>query len=124
MFAGKTVGEREHYTRIGVALPLEKGGFNILFDALPTNGRVLLLPERERSVGGEDRYRVGAGRWRVTLAISLLVTVCELRPSSILPPRWGRSGDLTHPASPSRPHSRQRARLFPASEQPPWLHAD
>jgi len=31
------------------SLPLEKGGFNILFDALPTNGRVLLLPERERA---------------------------------------------------------------------------
>jgi hypothetical protein len=28
---------------------LEKGGFNILFDALPTNGRVLLLPDRPRS---------------------------------------------------------------------------
>ena len=45
----KTVGEKDFYTRIGVAFPLEKGGFNILFDALPTNGRVLLLPERERS---------------------------------------------------------------------------
>jgi len=32
-----------------VAFPLEKGGFNILFDALTTNGRVLLLPERPRS---------------------------------------------------------------------------
>ncbi|HTP24416.1 MAG TPA: hypothetical protein VMK12_02000 [Anaeromyxobacteraceae bacterium] len=40
-------------TRIGVAFPLEKGGFNILFDALPTNGRVLLLPERERSTREE-----------------------------------------------------------------------
>jgi hypothetical protein len=28
-----------------VAFPLEKGGFNILFDAVPTNGRVLLLPD-------------------------------------------------------------------------------
>jgi hypothetical protein len=45
----KTVGEKDFYTRIGVAFPLEKGGFNILFDALPTNGRVLLLPERERT---------------------------------------------------------------------------
>src|SRR5678815_689419 len=36
------------------ASPLEKGGFNILFDALPTNGRVLLLlPERERSINDE-----------------------------------------------------------------------
>ena len=39
----KTVGDKDYYTRIGVAFPLEKGGFNILFDALPTNGRVLLL---------------------------------------------------------------------------------
>ena len=45
----KTVGDKDFYTRIGVAFPLEKGGFNILFDALPTNGRVLLLPERERA---------------------------------------------------------------------------
>ena len=45
----KTVGDKDYYTRIGVAFPLEKGGFNILFDALPTNGRVLLLPERERA---------------------------------------------------------------------------
>ena len=51
--AVKTVGEKDHYTRIGVAFPLEKGGFNILFDALPTNGRVLLLPERARSVNDE-----------------------------------------------------------------------
>ena len=47
--AVKTVGDKDYYTRIGVAFPLEKGGFNILFDALPTNGRVLLLPERERA---------------------------------------------------------------------------
>jgi hypothetical protein len=33
---------------------MEKVGFNMPFDALPTNGRVLLLPERERSAGGED----------------------------------------------------------------------
>jgi hypothetical protein len=54
ILAVKTVGEKDFYTRIGVAFPLEKGGFNILFDALPTNARVLLLPERERSVSAED----------------------------------------------------------------------
>jgi hypothetical protein len=43
----------DHDTRIGVAFPLERGGFNILFDALPTNGRGLLLPERERTVADE-----------------------------------------------------------------------
>jgi hypothetical protein len=45
----KTVNEKDYYTRIGVAFPLEKGGFNILFDALPTNDRALLLPDRPRS---------------------------------------------------------------------------
>ncbi len=45
----KTVGEKSFYTRIGVAFPLEKGGFNILFDALPTNGRALIVPERGES---------------------------------------------------------------------------
>jgi hypothetical protein len=44
----KTVNEKDYYTRIGVAFPLEKGGFNILFDALPTNGRALIVPERIR----------------------------------------------------------------------------
>lgn len=37
---------------LGVAFPLEKGGFSILFDA-PTNGRLLHLPEREQSVVDE-----------------------------------------------------------------------
>ncbi len=41
----KTVGEKDFYTR--------RGGFNILFDALPTNGRVLLRREQERSNGAE-----------------------------------------------------------------------
>jgi hypothetical protein len=37
-----------------VAFPLEKGpGFSVLFDALPTNGRVLIVPERERSASDE-----------------------------------------------------------------------
>ena len=39
----KTVNEKDYYTRIGVAFPLERGGFNILFDALPINGRALLF---------------------------------------------------------------------------------
>jgi len=45
----KTVNEKDYYTRIGVAFPLEKGGFNLLFDALPTNARALVLPDRGRS---------------------------------------------------------------------------
>ena len=67
----KTVGEKDYYTRIGVAFPLEKGGFNILFDALPTNGRVLLLPERRarsdrgglKPRGTGRRKDSAAGRW-------------------------------------------------------------
>ena len=45
----KTVNEKDYYTRIGVAFPLEKGGFNLVFDALPTNARALVLPDRSRS---------------------------------------------------------------------------
>ncbi len=45
----KTVNEKDYYTRIGVAFPLEKGGFNLVFDALPTNARALVLPDRGRS---------------------------------------------------------------------------
>jgi len=52
----KTVNEKDYYTRIGVAFPLEKGGFNILFDALPTNGRALLLPDRLRSDKSNTEY--------------------------------------------------------------------
>ncbi len=49
VLAVKTVNEKDYYTRIGVAFPLDHGGFNVLFDALPTNARVLLLPDRERA---------------------------------------------------------------------------
>jgi hypothetical protein len=38
-----------------VAFPLEKSpGFSILFDALPTDGRVLLLPDRPRSDNSDE----------------------------------------------------------------------
>jgi hypothetical protein len=51
----KTVNEKDYYTRIGVAFPLEKSpGFSIIFDALPTNGRALLLPDRGRSESSES----------------------------------------------------------------------
>ena len=47
VFATKSVGDKSYYTRIGVAFPFEKGpGFSVLFDALPTTGRVLIVPER------------------------------------------------------------------------------
>jgi hypothetical protein len=50
----KEVGEKSYYTRIGVAFPLEKSpGFSVLFDALPTNGRVLIVPERGDSASAE-----------------------------------------------------------------------
>ena len=47
--AVKTVNEKDYFTRIGVAFPLEQGGFNVSLDAVPTNGRLLVLPERERT---------------------------------------------------------------------------
>jgi len=51
--AVKTVNEKDYFTRIGVAFPLEQGGFNVLLDAVPTNGRLLVLPERERTEPAE-----------------------------------------------------------------------
>lgn len=45
----KTVNEKDYFTRIGVAFPLEHGGFSVLLDALPAHGRLLVLPERERT---------------------------------------------------------------------------
>ena len=51
--AVKTVNEKDYFTRIGVAFPLEQGGFNVLLDALPTNARLLVLPERERTEPAE-----------------------------------------------------------------------
>jgi hypothetical protein len=53
VLAVKTVNEKDYYTRIGVAFPLDHGGFNVLFDALPTNARVLLLPDRERPAAAD-----------------------------------------------------------------------
>jgi hypothetical protein len=50
--AVKTVNEKDYFTRIGVAFPLEQGGFNVLLDAVPTNGRLLVLPDRERPESG------------------------------------------------------------------------
>ena len=51
--AVKTVNEKDYFTRIGVAFPLEQGGFNVLLDAVPTTGRLLVLPERERTEPAE-----------------------------------------------------------------------
>ena len=53
--ATKSVGDKNYYTRIGVAFPLEKSpGFSVLFDALPTNGRVLIVPERGEAPSEDD----------------------------------------------------------------------
>jgi len=68
--ATKTVGEKSDYTRIGVAFPFDKGpGFSVIFDALPTNGRVLIVPERgegpsEDADGGDAPRRSGASAER------------------------------------------------------------
>jgi len=61
VFATKSVGDKSYDTRIGVAFPLEKSpGFSVLFDALPTNGRVLLLPERERNASLRHSRTLGS----------------------------------------------------------------
>ena len=61
VFATKSVGDKSYYTRIGVAFPLEKSpGFSVLFDALPTNGRVLIVPERGE--GPSEESGNGAAR--------------------------------------------------------------
>lgn len=47
-------GERKTWTRIGAAWANKDGeGFNLLLDALPTNGRVVLrVPSKDEVAGG------------------------------------------------------------------------
>lgn len=59
----KTVSEYEQngqkktrWTKVGVAFPLRNGdGFSIILDALPTNGKLVMMPPREREGGGGDQ---------------------------------------------------------------------
>jgi len=61
--ATKSVGDKNYYTRIGVAFPLEKSpGFSVLFDALPTNGRVLIVPERGEGPSEDSEDSPSPGR--------------------------------------------------------------
>jgi hypothetical protein len=63
VFATKSVGDKSYYTRIGVAFPHEKGpGFSVVFDALPTNGRVLIVPERGEGPAEESGNGAAPGR--------------------------------------------------------------
>ena len=53
----KDKGERSFWTRIGTAFPHQDGeGFNIRLDALPLDGKLVLLPPKDDSAkdGGES----------------------------------------------------------------------
>ena len=66
VFATKSVGDESYDTRIAVAFPLEKSpGFSVLFDALPTNGRVLPLPKRERNASLRPSRTLVSTLWTV-----------------------------------------------------------
>lgn len=41
-------GKDDFWTRIGVAWPNAKGGFNIELNATPLNGKLVLLPPKEK----------------------------------------------------------------------------
>ena len=48
-FATKQSGDRTRWIKIGAAWPhKESGGMNIQFDALPVDGRVVLLPVKDK----------------------------------------------------------------------------
>jgi hypothetical protein len=40
-------GKDDFWTRIGAAWPNSKGGFNIELNAMPLNGKLILLPPKE-----------------------------------------------------------------------------
>jgi hypothetical protein len=43
------------WTRIGVAFERDKGGWDIRLDALPINGRIMLMEPKPRDDGGGQR---------------------------------------------------------------------
>lgn len=47
-------GEKKtRWVRVGVGFPLRNGnGFSILLDALPVNGKLVMMPPREREESG------------------------------------------------------------------------
>lgn len=50
-------GEKKtRWTKIGVGFPLKNGeGFSILLDALPVNGKLVMMPPREREDGDKGQ---------------------------------------------------------------------
>jgi hypothetical protein len=51
---GAHEGNRAFFTRIGAAWPIKDGtGFSVALDALPANGRIVILPRKENVDVGE-----------------------------------------------------------------------
>lgn len=45
--------KKSRWTRVGVAFPLKnKEGFQIILEALPVNGKLVMMPPREKTEGG------------------------------------------------------------------------
>jgi hypothetical protein len=45
--------KKSRWTRVGVAFPLKnKDGFQLILEALPTNGKLVMLPPREKDGRG------------------------------------------------------------------------
>ncbi len=46
--------KKTRWVRIGAAFPKENGGWSLLFDALPVNGKALVMEPREDNRGVGD----------------------------------------------------------------------
>ena len=47
---GRNEGDKGFFTRIGAAWPIKDGtGFSLQLDALPVNGRIVLLPKKAKA---------------------------------------------------------------------------
>lgn len=50
----KNGNSKTHFTRIGAAFPTKDGqGWMVYLDALPTSGKLMLKPAKERDQGGD-----------------------------------------------------------------------
>ena len=47
--------KKTRWVRIGAAFPKETGGFSLSFDALPVNGKAMVMEPREDDRGGHNR---------------------------------------------------------------------
>ena len=46
---GRNEGDKGFFTRIGAAWPIKDDkGFSVALDALPVNGRIVILPKKEK----------------------------------------------------------------------------